>query len=123
MPTEMTRLWRNSADMFSGGNGKTIQALWSAKILYALILRSCSFKSNPNLILNIHLHIQKEHVDKVTSQVSSQKFGNKCPLIGNWLDMIYSYHGIQCRQKNRMRMMFVTLKYVPAYLENWKLVP
>ena len=59
MPTEMTRLWRNSADMFSGGNGKTIQALWSAKILYALILRSCSFKSNPNLILNIHLHCFK----------------------------------------------------------------
>ena len=66
MPTEMTRLWRNSAYTFSGGNGKMIQSLWSAKIMYALILRSCSFKSNPNLTLKRHLHIQKEHVGKVT---------------------------------------------------------
>ena len=43
-----------------------IQALWSVIIMYALILRSCSSKSNPNFILKIHLYIQKEYVDKVT---------------------------------------------------------
>ena len=66
MHTEATRLWRNSPCKFSGGDGEMIQALWSVIIMYALILRSCSSKSNSNFILKIHLYIQKEHVDKVT---------------------------------------------------------
>lgn len=67
MPTEMTRLWRNSAYAFSGGNGKMIQAHGVPKLCMHLFLGlAVSSLFNPNLTLKRQLHIQKEHVGKVT---------------------------------------------------------